>query len=185
MAEIQNPKSEIQTPERRGFCTKVIALLVAIGVYVPAAVAGVLALLSPLRQAGQAGRSMRLATLDGLPEDGTPRKFAVVADHRDAWTHYPKQPVGAVFLRRTGEKQVQALQVICPHAGCFVVHDPEKKGFFCPCHSASFDLDGKRNGSDCPSPRDMDTLEVELRGREVWVNYQKFRTGIPGKVAEA
>ena len=141
--------------------------------------------MSPLRQTGQARRSLRLATLDGLPEDGTPRKFSVVADHRDAWTHYPKEPIGAVFLRRTGENQVQALQVVCPHAGCFVVYDPEKKGYFCPCHSASFDRDGKRGGSDCPSPRDMDTLEVELRGREIWVNYQKFRTGIAPKIAES
>jgi Rieske Fe-S protein len=66
-----------------------------------------------------------------------------------------------------------------------VVYDPQKKGFFCPCHSASFDRDGKRSGSDCPSPRDMDTLEVELRGREVWVDYRKFRTGIVPKIAES
>ena len=85
----------------------------------------------------------------------------MVADHQDAWTHYPKEPVGAVFLRRTGPSAVQALQVVCPHAGCFVAYDPQKKSYFCPCHSASFDGDGKRNGSDCPSPRDMDTLEVE------------------------
>ncbi len=170
-------------PPRRGFFAKLIALLVAVGVYVPAAAAGVFALLNPLRQKGQASRWLPLATLDGLPDDGTPRKFAVVADHSDAWTHYPKEPIGSVFLRRRGPGQVQALQVVCPHAGCCVVHDAQKNGFFCPCHSASFDLDGKRTGTAGPSPRDLDTLEVELKGREVWVNYQKFRSGIPQKMA--
>jgi menaquinol-cytochrome c reductase iron-sulfur subunit len=172
-------------PARRGFFATLIALLLAVGVYVPAAAAGVLALLNPLRQKGQASRWLPLVTLEAIPDDGTPRKFAVVADHSDAWTHYPKEPIGSVFLRRHGLNQVQALQVVCPHAGCFVVHDAQKNGFFCPCHSASFDLDGKRIGAVCPSPRDMDSLEVELKGNTVWVNYQKFRNGIPQKIAEA
>ena len=183
-SEIRNPESEIRNSERRGFITRLTALVVAAVVYVPAAVAGIFALVSPLRQTRGGGRSLRLATLDALPADGSPRKFSVVDDHRDAWTHYPKEPIGAVFLRRSGENQVQAMQVVCPHAGCFVVYDPQTKGFFCPCHSASFDGNGKRNGNDCPSPRDLDALEVELRGREIWVNYQKFRTGIAQKIAE-
>ena len=73
----------------------------------------------------------------------------------------------------------------CPHAGGAVVYDAEKKGFYCPIHSARFDLDGKRIGGDCPSPRDMDTLEVEIKGQEIWVKYQRFRDGIPQKIAEA
>ena len=43
MHEIQNLRSEIQVPERRGFCTRLAALVVAAGVYVPAAVAGIFA----------------------------------------------------------------------------------------------------------------------------------------------
>ena len=78
-----------------------------------------LAALNPLRQKSQSGQFMRLASLDLLPEDGTPRKVAVIADRTDAWNRYPAEPIGAVFLRRSGG-DVLALQVICPHAGCSI-----------------------------------------------------------------
>jgi menaquinol-cytochrome c reductase iron-sulfur subunit len=171
---------------RRGFFAKAFSLLVAAAIFLPAALAGLASLLNPLRQKGEAGRRIRLATLDRIPEDGTPQKFAVLSDHSDAWTHYPREPIGAVFLRRNGPGRVEAFQVVCPHAGCFVGYDAAKKQFFCPCHSASFALDGKRLDATSPCPRGMDALEVEIRpGGEVWVNFQKFRTGIPQKLAES
>jgi menaquinol-cytochrome c reductase iron-sulfur subunit len=152
---------------------------------VPAAV-GVLAAFNPLRQASQGGQFMRLASLELLPDDGTPRKVPVIADRTDAWNRYPAEPVGAVFLRRTGS-EVQALQVICPHAGCSINFEGSAASgkFFCPCHSASFDLTGKRMDQTSPSPRDMDALEVEIRNKnEVWVKFQSFGVGTPAKVAQ-
>jgi Rieske Fe-S protein len=51
--------------------------------------------------------------------------------------------------------------------------------FVCPCHQAHFDLDGKRTESNSQSPRNMDTLDVQIRNQnEVWVKYETF---IPGK----
>ena len=90
-----------------------------------------------------------------LPDDGTPRKVPVIADRTDAWNTYPAEPIGAVFLRRTGGK-VTALQVICPHAGCSINFEGSAAAgkFFCPCHAASFDLAGKRTDRDlAQSPR--------------------------------
>jgi Rieske Fe-S protein len=145
----------------------------------------VVSLLNPLRQKSQAGKFLRLAALETLPDDGTPRQFPVVMDRTDAWNRFPNEPVGAVFLRRI-KQRVLAFQVICPHAGCYVGYDEAKRQFYCPCHQARFALDGKRDSDKCPSPRDLDTLEVELRGgNEVWVKYQTFRTGTPQKVAQA
>jgi len=170
---------------RRGFFAKLTALAVAAAAYAVPAVTGLVAFLNPLRVKGQSGEPLRLATLETLPADGTPRKCPVIMDRTDAWNKFPKEPVGAVFLRRTGETQVEAIHVVCPHAGCFVQYDAEKNIFFCPCHSASFDLTGKRLDETSPSPRDLDTLEVEIRnGNEVWVKFQNFSTGIPQKVAE-
>ena len=106
-----------------------------------------------------------MTSLDALPDDGSPQKFPVIADRTDAWNFFPNVPVGAVYLRRTGKDQVEALQVVCPHAGCSIML--EKKGpgtiikgekkvpdtfFFCPCHAASFDLAGKRLDDTSPSP---------------------------------
>ncbi len=35
------------------------------------------------------------------------------------------------------------------------------------------------------SPRDLDSLEVEIRnGAEVWVRFEKFRTGTPAEDRE-
>jgi menaquinol-cytochrome c reductase iron-sulfur subunit len=110
----------------------------------------------------------------------------VVADCSDAWNRYPAEPVGAVFLRRNGA-DVLAFQVICPHAGCSIGLEGSGSGgkFFCPCHAASFDLSGKRMDATSPSPRDMDTLDVEIRNKnEVWVKFQTFGVGTAAKVAQ-
>jgi menaquinol-cytochrome c reductase iron-sulfur subunit len=172
---------------RRGFFGQALAVLCGGFALLVPAVVGVLAALNPLRQTSQGGQFMRLASLDLLPDDGTPRKVPVIADRTDAWNRYPAEPVGAVFLRRTGS-EVQALQVICPHAGCSINFEGSGASgkFFCPCHSASFDPSGKRMDQTSPSPRDMDSLEVEIRNKnEVWVKFQSFGVGTPAKVAQA
>jgi Rieske Fe-S protein len=149
--------------------------------------AGLASFLNPLRQKRQAGQFMRLATLEALPTDGTPLKATISMDRVDAWNRVANQPVGAVFLRRVGADEVRAIHVVCPHAGCFVTFDAEKRGFFCPCHNASFDIEGRRTDAVSSSPRDLDTLEVDperLKQGEVWVKFQNFRTGTAEKTVE-
>lgn len=175
----------VQEP-RRGFIAKLIAMVGWAAAYTTPVLAGVAAFLNPLRMKSQAGEPIRLATLEVLPDDGTPRKFPIIMDRTDAWSRFPNEPVGAVYLRKVGKNQVEAFQIVCPHAGCFVGYDAEKNAFACPCHGATFDLSGKRLGDNSPSPRDLDALVVEIRNdKEVWVTFQNFRTGIPEKVAEA
>jgi menaquinol-cytochrome c reductase iron-sulfur subunit len=187
----RSPCPAEMTQDRRGFLGNTVALLLGgIALLVPAA-AGLAALLSPLRRKAQAGGLLRLTALEVLPEDGTPRRFPVIADRTDAWNYYSAEPIGAVFLRRTGDPNcpVEALHTVCPHAGCQIEYrdTPEGGKFFCPCHGASFDLAGRRLESPSDSPRDMDTLEVArdglLRG-EVWVRYQEFHTGTAEKLAK-
>jgi len=178
--------AESSGPSRRGFLAKTAAVVFgAVALAGPVAV-GLFSFLSPLRRTKQAGTFCRVATLDALPADGTPRKFPVIADRTDAWTLYKNVPVGSVFLRLVAPGQVQALSVICPHAGCFVGFDAAAGDFVCPCHAARFDLDGRRTDKDSKSPRDMDALAgVEIRGTEIWVHYEKFRTGIAEKVVQS
>jgi Rieske Fe-S protein len=102
-------------------------------------------------------------------------------DHVDAWTVSKNVPVGAVYLRRTGEREVQALNVVCPHAGCFV--ELKAKAYACPCHNSTFAFDGSIQDPSSPSPRALDSLAVELRnGSEVWVRFQNFHAGRKEKV---
>lgn len=171
-------------PERRSFLKQAAAVaLGTAGILTPAAI-GLTTLWDPLRRHTGTGSFVKLTTLESLPEDGSPRKFQVLAERVDAWTRHPLSPVGAVFLRRTGPKTVKAFNVICPHAGCHVDFLGERKVFFCPCHNSSFAIDGSIGDKSSPSPRGLDELEVELRGQsEVWVRFQNFQAGIREKKA--
>jgi menaquinol-cytochrome c reductase iron-sulfur subunit len=182
-------QDETRGDSRREFLGKTVAVACgAVALATPVA-AGVVTFLHPLRQKSLGGQFMRLALLDAVPEDGTPLKVAVIADRSDAWSRFPAEPIGAVFLSRTGGKsdgKVEAFQVICPHAGCSIGYDAPGRKYFCPCHAASFDLAGKRTDETSPSPRDMDSLEVEIRNKnEVWVKFQTFGVGTAKKVAQA
>ena len=173
---------------RRGF----IAIVFGLVALATPVLVGLISFFNPMRQKSQAGRFFRIATLDALPEDGTPRKFPVIADRKDAWTLFPNEPIGSIFLSRAGSqsdkpRDIQALCVICPHAGCFIGYDEKSDQFLCPCHTANFDLTGKRTEEKSQSPRDMDSLdEIEIRnGNEIWVKFQNFRTGSSAKVARS
>jgi menaquinol-cytochrome c reductase iron-sulfur subunit len=163
------------------------AILAGAAAMLTPAAAGIIAFLNPLRQKTRAGEFIRVTNLDSLPEDGSPQKFPVIADRRDAWNLFPNEPIGAVYLRRTGNNKVEALQVVCPHAGCTIMLESGKDGkkFLCPCHTACFDLAGKRLDAASPSPRDMDSLDAEIReNNEVWVKFQNFTPGISRKFAQ-
>ncbi len=162
---------------RRSFLAGLGAIVVGGAALLVPVVAGVTSLFDPLRRGKRVSEMVMVTRLSSVPEGGAPRKFTISTDRVDAWTTYADTPVGAVYLRRAGN-DVSALNVVCPHAGCFVGLAPDKSRFSCPCHKSSFDFDGVVNDPASPSPRDMDDLEVEVRnGDEVWVRYQNFLPG--------
>jgi len=175
-----------ETPEttaapRRNFLTALGAIIVGGLAGIAPVLAGVTTLLDPLRKRGGEEGMVLVTKLAILPDDGLPRKFTVTADKVDAWTTFQDTPVGAVYLTRSGS-QISALNVVCPHAGCFVNIKPEATGFACPCHRSSFALDGEIDDAGSPSPRALDSLEVEVRNEdEVWVRFQNFQPGTHDK----
>jgi Rieske Fe-S protein len=183
-----NPAPASGAP-RRGFVKALFAAVLGGVAVLGPALAGLFVFLDPLRRSRGTSRAVRVASLEALPEDGVPRRFPVIASRTDAWNKFPRVPVGAVYLRRTGSKEVVAFNVICPHAGCLVDFNDEEKNFLCPCHNSAFALDGRRANENSPSPRDLDTLKVEFRkapkGTDVWVHFQNFRTGVAQKIPEA
>lgn len=175
---------------RRGFMGSLIAWVLGLMALAPSLVSGLAAFFSPMRSKQKGGMLVRVTTLDNLPQDGVPRKFPIVAEKRNGWT-LSREPVGAVYLRRLPDGKIQALHVLCPHAGCAIEWrmapgNPQGGEFFCPCHGARFDLDGKRLDANSRSPRDMDTLLAEPRnGQEVWVEFQNFQFGKAQKLPVA
>jgi menaquinol-cytochrome c reductase iron-sulfur subunit len=132
---------------------------------------------APVHAGAAAGRWIKTVKLDALAE-GQPKRVAVVADHRDAWTMEKQVQLGGVWLVREGDA-VKAWSVTCPHLGCAIDRSSSGPGFNCPCHDSEFAADGKRvNG---PSPRDMDALDTKLEDGFVLVDFHRYRQGVPGK----
>jgi menaquinol-cytochrome c reductase iron-sulfur subunit len=170
---------------RRKFVQAALAIITGtVSVLVPIG-AGLLTFFDPLRRKSAKGDAIRVTTLNALPADGVPRKFPVLATRTDAWNKFTNVPVGAVYLRRTSENTIEALNVICPHAGCFVDFVADRKSFLCPCHDSTFAIDGKINDPKSPSPRGLDPLKVEIRKGEVYVTFMNFRAGTADRIPEA
>lgn len=168
---------------RRGFFKQTLAIIIGgIAAAVPA-LAALMVLTDPLRRKNAAGKAIRITTLEALPADGIPRKFPVLASRTDAWNKFVNVPIGAVYLRRTADGKVEALNVVCPHAGCFVDFSAEDDKFICPCHNSSFKVDGAIADPASPSPRALDSLPVEIRrGGVIWVTFQNFEAGQSEKI---
>jgi menaquinol-cytochrome c reductase iron-sulfur subunit len=174
----------VETPRRNVVAAAIATIIGLILGLVPFA-AGMAVFLDPILKRKKNGGGAeahpfrRVASLAALPDDGTPVQVPVIADLTDAWSREANQPVGAVYLRRVGD-EVEAFNAICPHAGCFVAYTETRDCFQCPCHTSSFTLAGERI-MPSPSPRDMDSLQVDpekLKDGEVWVQFVNF---FPGK----
>ncbi len=164
--------------KRRSFLAKALAGLFGAGAVFTPVIAGLGVLFDPLRRKGELGTQVKVGALDAIPADGTPVKFPVLADKKDAWNKFRQVPVGAVYVRRLSDGRLQAFNVVCPHAGCYVDFAQERGSFLCPCHNSTFSIEGKIDDPNSPSPRGLDPLEVEIRkSKEVWVKFQNFQTG--------
>lgn len=182
-----------QTPDDSGGSRRSFFAILCGGLAMLAPIgAGIWSFFSPLFRKAQTPQ-VRVALLDQVPDDGKPYFFPVVSDRQDAWTRYEAQKVGAVYLvRQPGEAQPTAFTAKCPHAGCSIGYSAEEEKFKCPCHTSSFGIDGCRvNGDQEVAPRDMDTLEVEMRElsagedqavTEVLVTFVDYKTGHSEKI---
>jgi menaquinol-cytochrome c reductase iron-sulfur subunit len=181
---------QVNQPSRRTFhaiASVVLGSVIGAVLSIP----GVAFILSPILKGKSSGTDdsradgfQALAKLSDL-EEGVPKVFPVLGKTKDAWVQYPEEPIGSVWLIRQG-KDVTAFSAECPHLGCAVSLGPEGKTFFCPCHTSTFEFDGKPKNA--VPPRGMDTLEVKLSAAEdpeIRVKFLRFRTAIPEKTTLA
>jgi menaquinol-cytochrome c reductase iron-sulfur subunit len=85
-----------------------------------------------------------------------------------------------VWVIKHSDSQLTVFSPICPHLGCRYDWYPEAKKFICPCHGSVFSIDGKVLGG--PAPRALDTLTWKIKDGDVYVKWERFRVGIPGKI---
>lgn len=186
---------EPATKRRSVLLTAVMGFLGTALLAIPTAISGVL-FLDPLlkKKSGSDVNSddklngfIKLPlSAESIPSDGSPVAVTVRTDKDDAWNRFRDVPVGSVWVRRT-DQGIQVFNSVCPHLGCAVDFRSSERDFRCPCHAATFALDGQKQNQ--VSPRNMDSLESVLvadgkitdDGEEIWVLFQNFARGTSEK----
>jgi Rieske Fe-S protein len=72
-----------------------------------------------------------------------------------------------IFLVKTGESEVAAIDSMCTHLGCLVAWDPQAQLFKCPCHGGIYDRTGKVK--DGPPPAPLVKIATRVDGERVLV----------------
>ena len=99
-----------------------------------------------------AQRTLRAGTLDSLPV-GQARLV--------------RNSTEPIYVVRSSEDKLVAVSAICTHLHCVLNFDDSSKRLLCPCHAASFDLNG--NVLDGPAPRPLQRFEVDTQLGEILV----------------
>ncbi len=107
-----------------------------------------------------------------------PKKVDIYSDRVDAWNRVSEVKIGSAWVVEQEGKLV-AFSTRCPHLGCAIDWDLEESRFACPCHDSSFSARGHREHG--PSPRDMDTLQLEQEDELVQIRYQRYKQGSQSK----
>ncbi len=95
----------------------------------------------------------------------------------DGWRKTISEKV--IYVTKDGQGKLCVLTSVCPHLGCTVPWNKDKRQFICPCHGATFNPDGSRVSG--PSRRGMDTLETSIQDDKLQVRFQYFRQLVPDK----
>jgi Rieske Fe-S protein len=147
-------------------------------------------LIDPRHRAAPAGDFKTVGRLSELKPE-VPQQVVLRDLRWDAWTLHPNDVIGRVWLVRRDQDTVDAYTTICPHLGCSINFEDNKKQFICPCHNGTWDLAScqpvKLADRINPAPRGMDRLELQLVPDSasppdkpdflIQVKYQTFQQG--------
>jgi menaquinol-cytochrome c reductase iron-sulfur subunit len=106
-----------------------------------------------------------------------PAMRTIQIEQIDGWRKTVSEKI--VYITKDQRNQLSVLTSICPHLGCTVPWNKEKKQFICPCHGGTFSADGSRVSG--PSQRGMDTLETSVQDGQLLVRFQYFRQLVSDK----
>ncbi len=167
---------QLSVEDRRSF----LGALLAVGSIFVAALLSVplirFALFPLIRQTTDLKRSP-VGSVSEFSSLTDPVMRTIQIDQIDGWRKTISEK--AVYITKDRRDQLCVLSSICPHLGCTVPWNKEKKQFICPCHGGTFSSDGSRISG--PSQRGMDTLDTSVQGDQLLVRFQYFRQLVSDK----
>jgi menaquinol-cytochrome c reductase iron-sulfur subunit len=107
---------------------------------------------------------LKAASIDAVPDD-EPLPVTLRIARQDGFTQVVDRTV--VYLVKTGDNQVRAMQSTCTHLGCRTSYDRESKHIVCPCHGGVYDLQG--NVIAGPPPAALPALTTKIEDGNVMV----------------
>jgi Rieske Fe-S protein len=149
-------------PQRRQFFARVVKTIqAAIGGTLGVVLGG--SIVSP-SLARREERWLPGASLSGLAQNA-PTPIALRVVREDGYSQIIERRV--VFLVKTGEASVTALDPTCTHLGCRVSWDAETRELKCPCHGGVYDHLGQVKSG--PPPSALPTLMTKIDGDKVFI----------------
>jgi menaquinol-cytochrome c reductase iron-sulfur subunit len=98
-------------------------------------------------------------------ELGTPTLFKTTIQRQTGWIVNDEE-ISAYIYTEQGREYI-AFSNICTHLGCKVRWINDQSQFFCPCHNAAFDKDGKVASG--PPPRPLDRYQVKIEDDQIYI----------------
>lgn len=149
-------------PQRRQFFARVVkAIQAAIGGTLGVVLGGSIVSPSLMRREE---RWLPGASLSGLAENA-PTPIALRVVREDGYSQIIERRV--VFLVKTGDASVTALDPTCTHLGCRVSWDAETRELRCPCHGGVYDHLGQVKSGPPPAP--LTRLSTKIDGDKVFI----------------
>lgn len=94
---------------------------------------------------------------------GVPTGFPFSRRIADGWVESTE--TGVAYAITNDGQNVKVFSNVCTHLSCRVNWNPEKRGFFCPCHDGLFGLDGEVLAG--PPPRPLDQFETKVENGQI------------------
>jgi menaquinol-cytochrome c reductase iron-sulfur subunit len=135
--------------------------------------------LFPLLRRTTETKNSALGELSEFSSLTEPVLHTIQMEQVDGWRKGISERV--VYVTKDKLGRLCVLSSICPHLGCTVPWDDDRKEFVCPCHDSVFAPDGSRISG--PSLRGMDTLETSVQDGQLLVRFQYFRQLVSDKEA--
>ena len=124
-------------------------------------------LLSPALKSQKSEAWIPLGPLENY-EEGTPTLFNFVRTKVNGWEKTANS-YGVYVLRRA--EQVKVLSNICTHLSCRVTWRSEGQEYHCPCHDASFDIEGEIVTG--PQPRPLVEYETKVEEGNLFIFFKE------------